>query len=137
MTINRWMPCTASLKGVWIIVLQELTSILGYIDGERKKYGAGRLTNPSDDADAAEDLPPSGEGEEGREGGDAGGEEEPEVSVSPFIQTFVFSATLTLPERLRTRLARGTVHPPHLQVPGSKPGISNNVGLCSLRHSSQ
>lgn len=78
---------------------QELANILEYLESQR----AGGNHSPQDAPDQAEGPGDASDGE-GEEGGD-------EVAMTstkaPLLQTFVFSATLTLPQGLRKRLRKG------------------------------
>eukprot|EP00884_Botryococcus_braunii_P003437 jgi/Botrbrau1/13094/Bobra.0187s0053.1 len=105
---------------------QELTSIFAYIDGERSKYGASLVTqypgeghdadNHSSHSDKDAELGEHDMGEgvsedgglEAGAGDDEGSSQDGSQAVSRFVQTMVFSATLTLPEKLRKRLSRGS-----------------------------
>lgn len=108
--------------------LQELTSILAYIDGERSKFGGSPVSQ--EPGARGPSLGGSQKGQPAEVGEETELEESPEdgptvadvdmdlpedpgsnpagdADVSPFVQTMVFSATLTLPEKLRSRLSKG------------------------------
>jgi len=71
---------------------QELTNILESLESQRASGGSGAL-----DDDAPDDNPAEDAEEQAKEGEKKAG----------LLQTFVFSATLTLPQGLRKRLRRG------------------------------
>lgn len=102
---------------------------MAYIDGERSKFGGSPVSQEASTRDASmvvgsEKGQAADEGEKAQpdeisEDGatladmdmdvaeDAGSNPPDGVAVSPFVQTMVFSATLTLPEKLRSRLSKG------------------------------
>ena len=77
-----------SLLPTWPL-RQELTSILGFLPAQQAKA-------TGEDADDPDD-------------GDENIEQSPAGRPKRKLQTFVFSATLTLPEGLRKRLKRGVL----------------------------
>jgi hypothetical protein len=76
--------------------LQELSNILESLASQRASSGGA-----DEDADMAADVEEAAEGDETRATAPAAADR-PEL-----LQTFVFSATLTLPQELRKRLRRG------------------------------
>lgn len=79
--------------------IQELANILEYMESQR----AGGNGSTQDSPDLAEEAGEASEGEdEGK--GDEGAARQ---GKAPLLQTFVFSATLTLPLGLRKRLRKG------------------------------
>ena len=79
--------------------IQELANILEYMESQR----AGGNGSPQDVPDLAEEAGEASECEdEGK--GDEGAVRQ---GKAPLLQTFVFSATLTLPLGLRKRLRKG------------------------------
>ncbi len=79
------------LEVQWICFsLQELANILENLDSQRAAAPPDKDSEPDLDDEVGEDT-----------GGTAAGDK------APLLQTFVFSATLTLPQKLRKRLRRG------------------------------
>ena len=81
-----------------IYAVQELSNILEALASQRASSGAA-----IDDANRAEDVAPDDDEDADSAGADISSVKAP----AGLLQTFVFSATLTLPQKLRKRLRRG------------------------------
>lgn len=79
--------------------MQELTNILEFLESQRASGGSGARDDAAPDDGPAEDA--EEEAEAAKEGRKKAG----------LLQTFVFSATLALPQGLRKRLRRGAAPP--------------------------
>jgi hypothetical protein len=83
---------------------QELSSILELLDSQRAAAAKGDWDSAHDPA--SEPAAASSYGARGDAPEEAAAEGEPDQAAGP-LQTFVFSATLTLPQKLRRRLRKG------------------------------
>ncbi len=82
--------------------VQELSNILEALVSQRASSGPA-----PDDADLAEDAAESDDEDEDADAARAGNSSG--TDPAGLLQTFVFSATLTLPQKLRKRLRRGVL----------------------------
>ena len=83
-----------------LCAVQELSNILEALTSQRASSGAA-----ADDADLDEDA--ADDEDEDADADAAGADISSGKAPAGLLQTFVFSATLTLPQKLRKRLRRG------------------------------
>ena len=86
--------------------VQELSNILESLASQRASSGAANADDGME-ADMDNDAAPDDAGDDDADPDDQADDVSTGKATAGLLQTFVFSATLTLPEKLRKRLRRG------------------------------